>query len=70
MYVEFTYNGDTFMGEVVKCDEERATINAMLRAGPTNWKWPAVKDIHDYPVEDVIRVIKAPVPDGPRAFKF
>jgi hypothetical protein len=51
---------------VIDVGKTKVTVKCMRKTGLTTWKWPQHEDIHDYPIVDIITVIKPPTPCGAR----
>lgn len=74
-WVLVEYEGNLYPGETLESTKEYVTVSAMepiefSALGSRMWRWPRTKDVHKYPVLDVIRTIHPPVPTGKRASQF
>lgn len=65
-----TYEGENYPGEVVGTNESYAVVSAMERSGLSGWKWPQEPDKLEYTFEDIIQIIKPPIPSGSRHSQF
>ena len=54
------YEGSYFPGLVIKLKKKTIEVSCMQKNGLFGWKWPQVSDIHQYPLEDIVKVIGKP----------
>lgn len=73
-WVLFEYEGETYPGEIIRINKEDLdlTINAMesLPKDSKLFKWPKLKDVHNYPLRDIIKKIKSPISLDKRGLKY
>lgn len=59
-YVLAMYEGSCFPGLVLNMKKKSVEVSCMSKSGLFGWKWPQPPDLHDYPPEDLVAVIKPP----------
>jgi hypothetical protein len=71
-YVSFKYVDELYAGQITEIvDEKNIMINAMVRAGPLNWRWPTNKDEIYYGIENIIKILPNPTVTSARGdFSF
>ena len=71
-WVVVCYDGRNYPGEVTKDETAQGVVvNVMRPAFPNKWKWPAQKDELLYIRNQIVCIIKPPVPvDARNSFIF
>jgi hypothetical protein len=58
-FVIVVYCETYYPGKVVELKENTVRVSCMTRSLNKTWKW-GEEDEHDYPLEDIVRIIKPP----------
>ena len=59
-FVLVNYEGSVFPGLVIKLKKSKVQVKCLMNSGLFNWKWPVTPDIHDYPPQDIVAIVKPP----------
>lgn len=70
-FVQFRYDDSTYCGEVINVHADCVRIRAMEQCTGGKYKWPRRDDVHEYPLQDIVKKIGDPIPVGSRGqFRF
>jgi hypothetical protein len=61
-YVQYVYEGEKFPGMIIEEKNRSFKIKSMQMVRPNIWKWPDRDDIEDYPVTNILKILKEPEP--------
>ncbi|KAG5892712.1 hypothetical protein JTB14_002837 [Gonioctena quinquepunctata] len=59
-YVVVCYDNQYYPGIIVELDGDDVRVKAMVRSGPTGWKWPTPDDVIWYSRSDLMEIIEQP----------
>lgn len=65
-YVIVSYDGCRYPGQVIELKDDQVQVKHMKSAGLTYWRWPEQDDILCYDENDILKIIKPPIPMNKR----